>query len=726
MSGHKFTNRLIAETSPYLLQHAHNPVDWYPWGPEAMEKARIEDKPIFLSIGYSACHWCHVMAHESFENEETARLMNDLFINVKVDREERPDVDTIYMRSVIALTGHGGWPMSVFLTPDQKPFLGGTYFPPAPESNQPGFPQLLEQAHDLYRNGGEDLTNRTTRILEQLNAAESGAASGEWSPTALIDEAVCIMAERFDAEEGGFGSGMKFPEPMNYTLLLRHWARTGADESIRMLDKSLTKMAEGGLYDQLGGGFHRYSTDRLWRVPHFEKMLCDNALLAKLYIDMIQATKQELYSAVSRGIFDYVLNEMTSPEGAFYSGQDADTEGEEGRYYLWEMKEFLDLLGPRQAKVMARHYGVTSAGNLGRKNVLYVKESMESIAESENIAIFEVGHILKNGKETLLEARQKRTKPQTDTKIITGWNGLMITAFASGYAVLHEKKYLDVATRAAEFLWTNMWDGSKLLRIYKNSESKIDGCLEDYAYFLEGLIALYEVTFDSVWIERANQLADKIIDQFSEEEEGGFYMTGRSAEKLVVRLKSAADEAIPSANAVAALSLLRLGHLTGKQEYLKSGERTVRAFQQRMKKTPAAFSGLLSAADFMSEPPMEVVFSGPKEHLVFEDMNNVLSQDYRPNKVVLFSEDGKETGRLPLAEGRFVTDGEPAVYLCQKQTCHPPVKTGKALMNLLETPPEIRLNIFDYDKKISDSKKEEQGRFLGVMDQIFKYSGLKK
>ncbi len=726
MSGHKFTNRLIAETSPYLLQHAHNPVDWYPWGPEAMEKARIEDKPIFLSIGYSACHWCHVMAHESFENEETARLMNDLFINVKVDREERPDVDTIYMQSVIALTGHGGWPMSVFLTPDQKPFLGGTYFPPAPKSNQPGFPQLLEQAHDLYRNGGEDLTNRTTRILEQLNAAESGAASGEWSPTALIDDAVRIMVERFDVEEGGFGSGMKFPEPMNYTLLLRHWARTGADESIRMLDKSLTKMAEGGLYDQLGGGFHRYSTDRFWRVPHFEKMLCDNALLAKLYIDMIQATKQELYSAVSRDIFDYVLNEMTSPEGAFYSGQDADTEGEEGRYYLWEMKEFLDLLGPRQAKVMARHYGVTSAGNLGRKNVLYVKESMESIAESENIAIFEVGHILKNGKGTLLEARQKRTKPQTDTKIITGWNGLMITAFASGYAVLHVENYLDVATRAAEFLWTNMWDGSKLLRIYKNGESKIDGCLEDYAYFLEGLIALYEVTFDSVWIERANQLADKIIDQFSEEEEGGFYMTGRSAEKLVVRLKSAADEAIPSANAVAALSLLRLGYLTGKQEYLKSGERTVRAFQQRMKKTPAAFSGLLSAADFMSEPPMEVVFSGPKEHLVFEDMNNVLSQDYRPNKVVLFSEDGKKAGRLPLAEGKSVTDGEPAVYLCQKQTCHPPVKTGKALMNLLETPPEIRLNIFDYDKKISDSKKEEQGRFLGVMDQIFKYSGLKK
>ena len=726
MSGHKFTNRLIAETSPYLLQHAHNPVDWYPWGPEAMERARAEDKPIFLSIGYSACHWCHVMAHESFESEETARLMNDLFINVKVDREERPDVDIIYMRSVIALTGHGGWPMSVFLTPDQKPFLGGTYFPPTAKSNHPGFPQLLEWAHDLYRNGKEDLKNRTTKILDQINAAESGTASGEWSSTVLIDEAVRIMVERFDAEEGGFGSGIKFPEPMNYTLLLRHWARTGADESIRMLDKSLTKMAEGGLYDQLGGGFHRYSTDRLWRVPHFEKMLCDNALLAKLYIDMVQATKQELYSAVSRGIFSYVLTEMTAPEGAFYAAQDADTEGEEGRYYLWEMKEFLDLLGPHQAKVMARHYGVTSAGNLGRKNVLYVRESMESISESENIAIFEVDHILKNGKETLLEVRQKRAKPQTDTKIITGWNGLMITAFASGYAVLRENNYLDVATRAAEFLWENLWDGSKLLRIYKDGESKVDGYLEDYAYFLEGLIALYEVTFDSVWIERANQLADKMIDQFSDEERGGFYMTGRSAEKLVARLKDAADGAIPSANAVAALSLLRLGHLTGKKDYLKSGERTVRAFQQRMEKTPAAFAGLLSAADFMSEPPMEVVFSGPREHSAFEDMSNVLGQDYRPNKVVLFSGNEKKLGKLPLAEGKTVTDGEPAVYLCQKQTCHPPVKTGKALMNLLETPPEIRLNIFDYDKKIADSKKEEQERFLGVMDQMFKHSGLKK
>ncbi|KMP11012.1 hypothetical protein UZ36_05885 [Candidatus Nitromaritima sp. SCGC AAA799-C22] len=726
MNEHKFTNRLIDETSPYLLQHAHNPVQWHPWGEEALEKARTEDKPIFLSIGYSACHWCHVMAHESFENEDTARLMNDLFVNIKVDREERPDIDAVYMKSVIALAGQGGWPMSVFLTPDLKPFFGGAYFPPAPKYNRPGFPQVLEQAHNIYRSGKDDLKIRTEKILEKLNTTESGAGSGEFSATSMIDEAVRLMGERFDAEAGGFGSGMKFPEPMNYTLLLRHWARAGADESIRMLDKSLTKMAEGGLYDHLGGGFHRYSTDRSWRVPHFEKMLYDNALLAKLYIDMVQATKQDLYAAVPRGIIDYVLREMTSPDGAFYAGQDADTEGEEGRYYVWEMKEILDLLGPRHAKVVACHLGVTSSGNFARKNVLCIKETMESVAESENIAIFEVDHIVRKGMETLLEARGKRTRPQTDTKIITAWNGLMITALASGYLVLHAKDYLDAATRAGDFLWTNMWKESALLRIHTDGTSKIDGCLEDYAYFLEGLIALYEAAFDRVWIERAILLADKMIEEFYDEAEGGFFMTGRSGEQLIVRLKNAADEAIPSANAVAALSLLRLGRLTGKREFVTAGEGTVVAFQKRIEKNPGAYAGLLSAADFMNEPPVEAVFAGPCEHPAFEDLRDALHQDYRPNKVTLWNENEKTSNLLPPAEGKSAVGGNPAVYLRQDQTCHPPVQSGKALANLLKPPPEIRLNIFDYDKKVADAGKKEQEKFLGVMDQIFKHSGLKK
>jgi len=727
LTKNTFTNRLGSETSPYLLQHKHNPVDWYPWGDEALKKAKLEDKPIFLSIGYSACHWCHVMAHESFENEDTARIMNANFINIKVDREERPDIDAVYMKSIIALIGHGGWPMSVFLTPDCKPYFGGTYFPPAKKYNRSGFPQVLEQAYALYKTGKNELENRVKKIVQALSIPESGSRVEELSVYSLINEAVRTMEERFDWEEGGFGSGMKFPEPMNYTLLLRHWVRTGADESIRMLDKTLTKMAEGGIYDHLGGGFHRYSTDRMWRVPHFEKMLYDNALLAKLYIDMAQATKQELYSMVPRGIFSYILREMTSPEGAFYTGQDADTEGEEGHYYLWEMKEFLDLLGPRFAKVMARHFGVTSSGNMGQKNVLYVNEPMESVAKSEEIAIFEIDHIFRTSKEALLKARKNRVRPLTDTKIITGWNGLMITAFASGYMVLHGSSYLDAATRAAEFLWKNMWARSGcLLRIHNDGASKINGCLEDYAYFLESLIALYEASFDILWIERAHHLALKMVDEFYDDKEGGFFMTGLSSERLIARLKNAADEAIPSANAIAIKSLLKLGHLTGNKLLLSIAEKSTHTFKQRIEKNPAAYTGLLAGADFMTSSLTELIFTGSREHQAFLDMRDAMNQDYRPNKIVIWNENEKASKQFPLAKGKSAVDDIPAVYLCQKETCHPPVQTGKALANFLEPPPEIRLNIFDYEKQIENAQKEEQGKFLGVMDQIFKHSGLKK
>jgi uncharacterized protein YyaL (SSP411 family) len=519
---------------------------------------------------------------------------------------------------------------------------------------------------------------------------------------------------------------MKFPEPMNYTILLRHWVRTGADESIRMLDKTLTKMAEGGMYDQLGGGFHRYSTDRYWRIPHFEKMLYDNALLAKLYIDMAQATKQDLYSEVPRDIFKYILCEMTSPEGAFYSGQDADTDGEEGLYYFWEMKEFLELLGPRNAKLMARYFGVTSSKGTSRKNVLYIKESMESLAKVEEVAIFELDHILRTSKEILFQARRKRSRPFTDKKIITGWNGLMITAFAAGYMVLHGKNYLDVAIRAGEFLWNNMWkESGGLLRIYSNGESKINGCLEDYAYFLEALISLYEASFDLVWIERANQLADKMICEFYDEKDGGFFMSGLSSEVLIARLKNPADEAVPSANAIATLSLLKLGHLSGNKSYIDIGTSSVNAFKQRIDKNPAAHTGILAAADFMTCSLTEVIFTGNLEDSSFEDMRDSLHQDYRPNKVIAWNKNDQASRLIPITEGKSAIDGAPAVYVCQQETCHPPVSSGKALANLLKPPPEIRLNIFDYDKQIKDAETEEQGKFLGVMDQIFKHSGLK-
>ena len=721
------TNRLVDETSPYLLQHKHNPVDWYPWGNEAHARAKAEDKPIFLSIGYSSCHWCHVMACESFECEETARIMNEKFINIKVDKEERPDIDAVYMKSIISLVGQGGWPISLFLTPDCKPYFGGTYYPPTTKYNRPGFSQVLDEAFTLYKEQKDNLEIRTQKILEKLNISESSSGSNLTSVHRLIDEAVRIMEERFDTEEGGFGSGMKFPEPMNYTILLRHWVRTGADESIRMLDKTLTKMAEGGMYDQLGGGFHRYSTDRYWRIPHFEKMLYDNALLAKLYIDMAQATKQDLYSEVPRDIFKYILCEMTSPEGAFYSGQDADTDGEEGLYYFWEMKEFLELLGPRNAKLMARYFGVTSSKGTSQKNVLYIKESIESLAKVEEVAIFELDHILRTSKEILFQARRKRSRPFTDKKIITGWNGLMITAFAAGYMVLHGKNYLDVAIRAGEFLWNNMWkESGGLLRIYSNGESKINGCLEDYAYFLEALISLYEASFDLVWIERANQLADKMICEFYDEKDGGFFMSGLSSEVLIARLKNPADEAVPSANAIATLSLLKLGHLSGNKSYIDIGTSSVNAFKQRIDKNPAAHTGILAAADFMTCSLTEVIFTGNLKDSSFEDMRDALHQDYRPNKVIAWNKNDQVSRLIPITEGKSAIDGSPSVYVCQQETCHPPVSSGKALSSLLKPPPEIRLNIFDYDKQIKDAEMEEQGKFLGVMDQIFKHSGLKK
>ena len=726
LSEFQHTNRLVDETSPYLLQHKHNPVDWYPWGNEAHARAKAEDKPIFLSIGYSSCHWCHVMACESFECEETARIMNEKFINIKVDREERPDIDAVYMKSIISLVGQGGWPISLFLTPDCKPYFGGTYYPPTTKYNRPGFSQVLDEAFTLYKEQKNNVEIRTQKILEKLNISESSSGSNLTSVHRLIDEAVRIMEERFDAEEGGFGSGMKFPEPMNYTILLRHWVRTGADESIRMLDKTLTKMAEGGMYDQLGGGFHRYSTDRHWRTPHFEKMLYDNALLAKLYIDMAQATKQDLYSEVPRDIFKYILCEMTSPEGAFYSGQDADTDGEEGLYYFWEMKEFLELLGPRNAKLMARYFGVTSSKGTSQKNVLHIKESIESLAKVEEIAIFELDHILRTSKEILFQARRKRSRPFTDKKIITGWNGLMITAFAAGYMVLHGKNYLDVAIRAGEFLWNNMWkESGGLLRIYSNGESKINGYLEDYAYFLEALISLYEASFDLVWVERANQLADKMICEFYDEKDGGFFMSGLSSEVLIARLKNPADEAVPSANAIATLSLLKLGHLSGNKSYIDIGASSVNAFKQRIDKNPAAHTGILAAADFMTCSLTEVIFTGNLEDSSFEDMRDSLHQDYRPNKVIAWNKNDQASRLIPITEGKSAIDGSPSVYVCQEETCHPPVSSGKALSSLLKPPPEIRLNIFDYDKQIKDAETEEQGKFLGVMDQIFKHSGLK-
>ncbi|MZH14736.1 MAG: thioredoxin domain-containing protein [Nitrospinae bacterium] len=711
---------MLQESSPYLLQHAANPVDWYPWGPEALKKAKEENKPIFLSIGYSSCHWCHVMAHECFENPEIAQLMNQWFINIKVDREEHPDVDALYMKALVELTGQGGWPLSLFLTPDQKPYLGGTYFPPAPKFNRPGFPQILEEAHKRFSDNAKQTDSKAQDLLNKINLQKKAGKARGIESKSLILSAVETLKKRFDDEYGGFGAGMKFPEPMHYTLLLRHWAETGDEETLHILDKSLTKMAEGGVFDQLGGGFHRYSTDRLWRVPHFEKMLNDNGFLAKLFLDMFQATKQDIYREIPEQIFSWVEREMTSPEGVFFSSQDADTQGKEGTWYTWELKEVLNLLGPKHARVFSRAFGMTPKGQFEGRNVLYVNMKVESLAEAENIPIFEADHILKKGKETLFEAREKRTRPDTDEKMITSWNGLMITALATGYAVLGEEKYLESAKRCAEFIWSRQWKEGKLFRIYKDGQTSIAGCLEDYAFFLEALVSLYETLLESEWIDKARQLADAMIEEFRDKDEGGFFLSGKSGEQLVSKLKNPADEALPSANAIASMALLKLGRLTGNEIYLEKSKETVRAFQPFMEGSPAAFTGLLSTLSASGLPPTEVIFAGPKEGPDFDEIWKVLHADYRPNKVVIWNEKGEST--LPLAAGKTAT--ESTVYLCQKGTCYPPVNTGKALDRLLERPQEIRLNIFDEDKKNAQILEQEQNNFMGVMGQIFQQSGI--
>ena len=712
--------RLLQESSPYLLQHATNPVDWYPWGAEALKIAKEKNKPIFLSIGYSSCHWCHVMARECFENSEIAQLMNQWFINIKVDREEYPDVDAIYMKALVELTGQGGWPLSIFLTPDQKPYLGGTYFPPTPKFNRPGFPQILEEAYKLFSDDPIQTDIKSQNLLEKIHLQNKAGKSLGVKPNKLIKGAIDILKKRFDEEYGGFGSGMKFPEPMHYTLKLRNWAETGDEEVLHILDKSLTKMAEGGLFDQLGGGFHRYSTDRFWRVPHFEKMLYDNGLLAKLFLDMFQATKQDIYRKIPEQIFFWMESEMTSQEGAFFSSQDADTDGKEGVWYTWELKEVLNLLGPKHAKVFSKAFGMTPKGQLDGRNVLYLNMKVEPLAEMENIPIFEADHILKKGKKTLFEARRKRTRPDTDKKIITSWNGLMITALATGYSVLGEEKYIKTAKRCAEFIWSEQWKDGKLYRIYKDGKSSIAGCLEDYAYFFEALITLYETSLQSEWVSKARQVADAMIEEFWDKDEGGFFLSGQLREQLVAKLKNPADEAMPSANAIASMALLKLGRLTGNKTYIEKSEETVKAFQVFMEQSPVAFTGLLSTLSSSNLSPTEVVFAGPKEGTAFDEMWKVLHTDYRPNKVIVWGENGESN--LPLAEGK--NSIEPTVYVCQKGTCHPPVNSAKALDRLLERPQEIRLNIFDENQKNAQILEQEQNNFMGVMGKIFQQSGI--
>jgi uncharacterized protein len=686
---YRFTNSLINETSPYLLQHAHNPVDWFGWGEEAFERARREDKPILLSIGYSACHWCHVMEEESFENEAIAQLMNDNFINIKVDREERPDLDAIYMNAVQMMTGSGGWPMTVFLTPDGKPFYGGTYFPPADRYGMPGFPRVLISIAETYRARRDEVENSAEGMLGELKrldriVAPKGESERELSYI-VVDYATNHLLRTLDPVQGGFGNKPKFPPSMALEFLLRQHYRTKDAGALEAVELTLNKMALGGIYDQLGGGFHRYSVDEKWLVPHFEKMLYDNALLSRVFTEAFLATGNEFYKRIAVETLDYVAREMTDKEGGFYSTQDADSEGEEGKFFVWTPGEVAALLGEEDARLFNRYFDVSELGNFEGHNILHVDEDIDVIARLMKVSRERLAEVIERGRSVLFEAREKRIKPYRDEKILTAWNGLMMRSFAEASRAFDRKDYLDLAIRNADFLLTRLRRDGRLLRTYKDGESKLNGYHEDYAYVIEGLLALYEASFDSRWFEEARALAETMIAQFWDAEAGGFFFTSADHERLITRTKDFYDNAIPSGNSAAASSLTRLSLFTGEDRYRRMAETILQLMKPAMMRAPSAFGRLLSALDLFLASPFEIAIIGAPESPETRAMVDVVFKRYLPNKVVAFATEAgsKESQTIKLLEGRDRIDSKATAYICRNFYCEAPQTRAEGLAEAL-------------------------------------------
>jgi hypothetical protein len=677
-------NRLANETSPYLLQHKDNPVDWYPWSDEAFARARAENKPVFLSIGYSSCHWCHVMERESFEQAEIAALMNEHFINIKVDREERPDVDSIYMAAVQAMTGRGGWPMSVFLTPDGKPFFAGTYFPPEDRGGMPAFPNVLTALADAYHNKQEEVLDTTQRVVEYLREQSAARTAAEPLTRDLLGAAYRALEPAFDPEHGGIGGAPKFPQAMTYEFLLRTWHATRDPQPLHMVELTLQKMAAGGIYDQLGGGFHRYSTDALWLVPHFEKMLYDNAQLASLYLHAYQATGKQLYQRIAEETLAYVEREMLDPSGGFYSAQDADSEGEEGKFFVWSKLEIDLALGPELGRVARAYYGVTEAGNFESRNILWRPRDDEAIAAELGMSVDELLASIATAREKLLAERSKRVAPARDDKVLTSWNALMLRAFAEAGAVLDNAHYTEVARRNAEFLLSSLASDGRLLRTWKDGRAKLNGYLEDYAYLIDALLTLYEATFEPRWLDEAARLAAGMIDLFWDEEASVFHDTGRDHEQLVVRPRDIFDNATPSGGSAAALALLRLAAFTGDSDlerYAASSLRSVRDYLARM---PSGFANWLCALDFYLSTPKEIAVIGLRDDPATRALLAVVRERYLPNKVLAGAGGPVTDAASPLLEHRDLVGGRPAAYVCERYVCQQPVTEPDALAQQLD------------------------------------------
>ncbi len=682
----KHTNRLIHETSPYLLQHAHNPVDWYPWGEEALARAQREQKPILLSIGYSACHWCHVMERESFENEEIAAVMNDLFINIKVDREERPDLDEIYMNAIQIMTRQGGWPMTVFLTPDLKPFYGGTYYPPTDRYGRPGFPKVMHAVAEAFSDQNVQVLQQADQITTHLAQMGNVVDPHDYELTEeLMQNAFQQYRSQFDSQHGGFGNAPKFPPSMGLPFLLRYWHHSGNANALEMVELTLEKMARGGMYDQLGGGFHRYSTDAHWLVPHFEKMLYDNAQLVVAYFEAYQATQKPFYRDIAVETLDYVRREMYDPEnGGFYSTQDADSEGVEGKFFVWEPNDVEDIIGEENAEIFCEYYDITPQGNFEGENILNVQTPPDIFARKLRMDVGELETLLAESRRKLFEAREKRIKPGLDDKILTSWNGIMIRGMAMGYQLTGKPEYLEACEKSAEFVLTTLsQENGLLLRTYRAGKSHLNAYLEDYAYFISGLVALYEASFEPRWLTEAERLAHIMIDQFGDDSGDGFFFTGKSHETLIVQSKSAYDGATPSGASMAIHSLLRLAKHLDNPEFHDKAVETLLLYFQQIERMPSGSGQLLCELAFLLSTPKEIAIVGEKGDAKTDAMLEALHGIYLPNKIVALSEstDGQT---LPLLANKPRIDDTATAYVCENYVCQAPTTEVEVFVELLQ------------------------------------------
>ncbi|WP_281774695.1 thioredoxin domain-containing protein [Methanobacterium formicicum] len=686
-------NHLKDEKSPYLLQHRDNPVDWYPWGEEAFQKAKDENKPIFLSIGYSTCHWCHVMSRESFQDPEIGQLINQVFVPVKVDREERPDIDSIYMTVCQMITGSGGWPLTIIMTPDLKPFFAGTYFPKDTGPRGTGLRDLILNVHELWENQEGELLKSADELTVSLEKISQGKP-GDSLPPEIITQTYHSLQENFDQQYAGFGTNQKFPTPHHLLFLLRYWKQTGETEALNMIQETLKAMRKGGIYDHIGFGFHRYTVDQQWIIPHFEKMLYDQALLAMAYTEAYQATGETEYRETAEEVLEYILRDMRSPEGGFYSAEDADSEGEEGKFYLWTAEEIQDLLGPEDGALFQTVYSISPEGNFKDeargiktgKNILHRTKTWDEISAELEIPSDQLWWKMEHAREVLFPAREARIHPGKDDKILTDWNGLVITALSLAGRVFGREDYLVAAGEAVDFIMTHLHSQGRLKHRWREGESAIEGNLDDYAYLIWGLLELYQATFQAEYLKAALKLNQTLTKHFWDNEEGGYYFTPDHAPQILVRQKEAYDTALPSGNSVQQMNLERLYLLTGENNFRETSESLEKYFSPTMKQTPAAFTMFLSAIMFQTSPSFEVTILGEKDSLDTQGMLKALQKEYLPQVVLVLksSSDDLIKELIPSLENKTMVGNQATAYVCGDGTCQAPVNTPEELINLLK------------------------------------------